>query len=433
MSALATTTHPIFMGSLEPKAVQLARLEVNAPVIDYFLDTLAYAVASATIGQPYKVAFQLKTHELSTYVARFIKGAPKDLPFHAQILITAIVYLTRIQTHLIASINGPFLCERIATGALLVASKVRRVLRAPRLTPELISGSRDQYTYDVSMKASLWKNAAHNFTTQEVIVMERDFLLLIDHRTHIIDTHLLAHYDALRERCIAHNDAQRLLWYQHSIFAHRKPSEPRVVVESPPVAALPELTYPDSPSSDVLSSDEFSDIDMDEDGYDDEVEVDLEYSSDESPEIITPPNTLAQPEMAAAGSIAAKVDAHHYPYPTPPYTLPQPQIHHQQGFALSRNAAMDARIRFYAADRGRTTIEAGNSPRYIPYSPSLDQPPIQPQPQPQPQAQQLQHAAHAKLEGYCPHAACAPQYPWRMQQWQSSLSSDKTWGNLGFW
>lgn len=91
---------------------------------DYFLDTLTAAVASVTIAPPYKVAFQLKTAALSTFVWKFLElGIP--YPYCAQTFIAAIVYVSRIRRDLIATMNGPLLCERIATGAFITACKVR--------------------------------------------------------------------------------------------------------------------------------------------------------------------------------------------------------------------------------------------------------------------------------------------------------------------
>lgn len=319
-------------------------------------------------------------------------------------------------------------------------------------------------SFDSGMKAAfrMAPDPEHKlFTPAHLCRIEHEFQQLIDYRAMIAPADFLAHYDAILERHRAHYETQRAL-LQHALFAPRTgpAAEPRIVVgyEIKSAANLPDLTYPDSPSSDAFSFDDDNRNAMEED-----VLVDCSSdasSSDESPVIITPPNSIGAASSTTTVppiSIPTKLEVEEqeprskqYPYPTLSYSggCPDHHHHHPQGqHALSRDAVMEARIRFYAADRGRITLDPSGSPRYVPYSPS--QAPSQSQSQhPQPQTQtrvharsqaapypyptlhqhQHQHQWQYATHGHAAHGGAAA----RMQQWQSTLPcTDTIWGKFG--
>ena len=88
---------------------------------DYFVDKLVSAVARATIAQPYKAAFELKTYQLMYFVHGMFVHAEVDM----QVILTAIVYLDRVRIDEFWTYGDEFICERLTVGALKTAFKVR--------------------------------------------------------------------------------------------------------------------------------------------------------------------------------------------------------------------------------------------------------------------------------------------------------------------
>lgn len=97
---------------------------------DYFVDKLVSAVARATIAQPYKAAFELKTYQLMYFVHGMFVHAEVDM----QVILTAIVYLDRVRIDEFWTYGDEFICERLTVGALKTAFKVRLLPWGSRLT-----------------------------------------------------------------------------------------------------------------------------------------------------------------------------------------------------------------------------------------------------------------------------------------------------------
>ncbi|RPD74583.1 hypothetical protein L226DRAFT_571456 [Lentinus tigrinus ALCF2SS1-7] len=386
--------------STDPRLMQMLNIRMSEAVVDYFVDKLTMAVARATIAQPYKVAFELKTYSLMYFVHSMIASAELNM----QVVLTAIVYLDRVRIDELWTYGDEFICERLAVGAFKTAFK---------------------WTYDERHHYTKWMAASH-FTREDIDVMERHFLRLIDHRCWASPGAYLEHYVPLMQYVSRHNT-----YYARSkrasIFPPRKPEEPRIILpeheteivlepalKDDSAVILPDLMYPDSDSP-LSSPMSMSDDEFDMFSSDDEY-----FSSEDSPEVITPPDVArhgdAQPAAArapapASASASVGTDAH----ADSEDAAACQQTDANLGQVLQQKpsvagAEMEARIRFYAADHG-TVIYPSGTPQFVPPSPSNM--PVQ--------------------QSQCHYGLPSGTQPWhQMQAWRSaSLSGNTTWGTFG--
>ena len=195
------------------------------------------------------------------------------------------------------------------------------------------------------------------------------------------------------------------------------------------VAALPELMYPDYSS----------------DGY----------SSDDSSEIITPPSSGPSSYVSSSRTYTGRIGTtpsrknrtSPYPYPRPSRRTSSQNYNSP---AYQRMSDFEAKVRYYAADRG-TVIRESGSPCYVPYSPSqswdrrdrYDRAPTPPSLSSATWDSYLlggRHASQSKSTS-AKHAYASAssrrgeEHPWRRYQcWQSTMpgvSANDKWGTFG--
>ncbi|KAI0352738.1 hypothetical protein OH77DRAFT_1497753 [Trametes cingulata] len=294
-----------------PRVVEMVKTPLSWSVLDYFLEVLTLTVAGSIIGPTYKVAFGLKGMQTMQIVKTFLEYTRMDTPA----VLVAIVYLTRIRKHLEID-SEDWVCERLALGALITAFK---------------------YINDAPVKAEHWSRCSGVFSKADICRIEREFLYLLNFEMRVADADLLAHHDGLMRATRRGADAWRASARSGSVFAHRERAEYRYPIHprtpapahaeecAPAVAQLPDLMYPDSPDS---------------------------YRS--TPPVITPPD--AYPSHLPKG-------ASHNPYLSSARRPPTPHPHHPPP---RRDAEMDARVRWYAADPYGAPAD---SPRFEPFSP----------------------------------------------------------------
>ncbi|OSD01761.1 hypothetical protein PYCCODRAFT_1468341 [Trametes coccinea BRFM310] len=371
-TASPATIHPasrIDAREHDPRVVEMVNTPISLGVLDYFLDFLVLAVASAMIGPQLKLALGLKTIKTASFVHSFVWATKVATPT----LLVALVYIDRIKSKLSIDCED-WICERLAVGALITAEK---------------------YLRDAGVKAEQWATCA-NISKADVNRIEREFLALLDFDMRVTDAHLLAlHPDFMRA---ARADADRETRAAASppgtsIFARRERAVYHYKIQdraeerrsSPPAPApvyLPDLLYPDSPEE------------------------------KDTPPVITPPDSndlglrfdkpqygrrrTANPYVAAAEAAASS---------RVPAAYPSHRPHH-------RDVEMEARMRWYAADaRYPSSRPAKSSPRWQPYSPPSRRYGSPPRP-----ARSQQRPSQ--------------DYPWRSLKWSSDRRDD-VWGPSG--
>ncbi|KAI0751207.1 hypothetical protein C8Q80DRAFT_558830 [Daedaleopsis nitida] len=396
---------------LDSRVLHLANIPVDLPLIDYFLDILTLAVAGALYAEPHRVAFQLKTTSLASFVSNIVHKANLD----AKTIITAIIYMTRMKEEVVAADNVPWLCHRLAVSAFMCAHK---------------------HNNDAQLPLTIWERAAQHFKKRDINKMENHFMHnLVEYRLELTEADMLAHYDAVMVRYAAHSEAQKVL-AAPSIFPHVQPAEPRIVLES--IEDLPDLCYPDSDSP-MSESDDF--VSDDDDSVND---ASGSYSSDGSPEVITPPDSKPAAHVHMQSSSTKFAEG---PVPVhtriPEKAVEQPKTHlnpnpyhcppRAQPVVLPDDT-LDAMVRFYAADRGRITKDPSGSPRYIPYSPSFVNTDTDTGPQPRPPSQAQPERMSLPVVAPEDVEKRRSQLPWRKAPqplWPSTMSRDQTWGCSG--
>ncbi|PIL36644.1 hypothetical protein GSI_00333 [Ganoderma sinense ZZ0214-1] len=340
------------VGVLDPKVMNMVNFPMNLGVIEFFIDVLVAAVARAVIASRYKAAPPMKTPLLMRCIIEYIVRGLLD----TRTILTAVVYLSDIR--LTAYDMGDFVCERLAIGALMLAHKANNEPSYP--------GSQWFQLAQVAFGSS-----GLHLTRKGLNKIEREFLACLDWQVMPTTEKLLDHHDVfmryarrdLEVYSVTQAQAQAQMVTTRTrpipVPERAEPTYPRATL-SVAAADLPDLMYPDTPS---LS-----------DGY----------SSDSSAGIITPPSSGHA--YAASGSHTGRVGPTRKGRSPPcPYSRPPRRMssHRTPGYgqndprstititsSTAVDSAMEARIRFYAADRGTVLRECGGSPRYVPYSPS---------------------------------------------------------------
>ncbi|TFK85066.1 hypothetical protein K466DRAFT_566850 [Polyporus arcularius HHB13444] len=397
----------------DPRLMQMFRTPMSEAVVDYFVDKVTTTVARTTIAQPYKAAFELKTYHLMYFVHNMIVSAGLDM----QVVLTAIVYLDRMRVEELWAYGDEYICERLTVGALKLAQK---------------------WLYDERHHHTKWTHSSH-FSRQDVDIMERHFLRMIDYNCWASPGAYLEHHAPLM-RYVSRLNTIHARTQRASIFPPRKPEEPRIFLPEPkpelqPVsvsipepaqashsaADLPDLMYPEPSLASPMS--------MSEDEYDAIFSSDDE-SSDESPEAITPPDAArhAQPAAAHASASATGTDTHAATQAAADQQADVDELYLQE----VRDAEMQARIRFYAADHGTVLYPCG-TPQFVPPSPSPSN--LQHYERRGSDPVLLATRAHvpAVKQGQREGGGYGHAQPWhQMQAWRSAgLSGNTTWGTLG--
>ncbi|EIW62176.1 uncharacterized protein TRAVEDRAFT_63605 [Trametes versicolor FP-101664 SS1] len=308
------------------RIVEMIHMKIEYGVFDYLLDTIVLTVASAMIGPTARVALQLKGLRLTTAVRALIEFGGITMPA----ILATLVYLERVRPHLQIDVED-WVCERIAIGALVTAQK---------------------YIVDHHIGASRWASASAMFTKADINRMEREFLALLNFEMRINEEDLLAHYDGLRRavrRCADSTPPNGTVFTRREIKEHHYTMHSHIhtpVAEPPfdPTAPcyLPDLQYPDSPSS-----------------------------NDSSPPVITPPD--AHPYRGAKRYSHSHSREHSYT--SNPYVAAQPYPTPRERGLLQHDRQMEARARWYAAaptPRSTRPSPYGprtSSPRFEPFSP----------------------------------------------------------------
>ncbi|KAI1785343.1 hypothetical protein LXA43DRAFT_1065992 [Ganoderma leucocontextum] len=335
-------------GVLDPKVMNMVNIPVNSGVVEFFIDVLVTAVARAVIAPRYKAALQMKTLLLMRCITEYIARGLLD----TRTILTAVVYLSDIR--LTTYDMGDFVCERLAIGALMIAHKANN---------------------EPSYPASQWLQLAQvafgpfgqHLTRKGLNKIEREFLSCLNWKVMPTNEALRAHHDVFMRYARRELEAYLAAQVQVQMATARTRPVPERAERSYPratvaAADLPDLMYPDTPS---LS-----------DGY----------TSDSSSGIITPPSSGHT--YAASGTHTGRVGparkprSSPYPYARPPRrqsshsSTPAHERHgHRSGStttstSIGMDPALEATIRYYAADHGTVLRECGGSPRYVPYSPS---------------------------------------------------------------
>ncbi|KAI0722021.1 hypothetical protein C8T65DRAFT_735002 [Cerioporus squamosus] len=390
--------------STDPRLMQMLNIPKSEAIVDFLVDKVAAVVARATIAQPYRAAFELKSYHLMYFVHSMIVGADLDM----QVILTAIIYLDRVHVDELWAYGDEYICERLIVGALKVAQK---------------------WVYDEHYHYTKWTQPSQ-FSREDIDVMERHFLRLIDFRCSASPGAYLEHYAPLM-RYASRLNAFQARTKRTSIFPPRKPAEPRIFLPEPvhepvcvpePVPApapatcsaanLPDLMYPESPLSSPMS--------MSDDEFDSSFSSDDE-SSDASPEAITPPDAARHAQPATVHTPATGTETHAATQGVACQQTNLDQLYLQK----ARDAEMEARIRFYAADHG-TVLYPSGTPQFVPPSPS--------------NMQHHHYEVDPALLASRTHAPAMKQsqdygrtQPWhQMQAWRSaSVSGNTTWGTLG--
>ncbi|KAI0829297.1 hypothetical protein BC628DRAFT_1417053 [Trametes gibbosa] len=218
-----------------PRVAEMVRTPFSYGVIDYFLNAVILTVASALIGPTDRVAFGLKTARTSEIITSFVRRGGFSVPD----ILVALVYLDRVRPHLEVD-SADWVCERLGIGALITACKYAN---------DALPG-----------KPQFWAAASIQFGIADINRIEREFLALLSFDMRITNEDLLPHADGLSREAKKAGEARRPYMkveraeYHYPIHPLRTPP---LYIRSPEPATqwsrgsdLPELMYPDSPSSD---------------------------------------------------------------------------------------------------------------------------------------------------------------------------------------
>ncbi|KAF9063349.1 hypothetical protein BDP27DRAFT_1232246, partial [Rhodocollybia butyracea] len=137
-------------------------------VVDCVVETIDHAMGRPPRSRDESSSVEPRLAAFTTFVANVLIRADVKTP----VILTALAYLARGKPHLHAAIEEMAL-ERAFLGALIIASK---------------------YLNDCTFKNMHWALCTGIFRTQDIGLIEREFLDVLDWDLRISEDDILAHY-----------------------------------------------------------------------------------------------------------------------------------------------------------------------------------------------------------------------------------------------
>ncbi|KAJ3823901.1 hypothetical protein F5880DRAFT_1563939 [Lentinula raphanica] len=182
--------HNIRPTQSSPYLMQLLKLEISKPIIDYIVYYISHIVGQESVEQPIthhpmtrgrsskrpprqsKASDSPSSANATSFVKRVLRRASVTM---AELLAT-LAYIDRARPYLQVSSDSKYPFERVFLGALIVASK---------------------FLNDSCLPNMHWAQCTRLFGKHDVGRIEREFLEVLDWELKLTEDDLLSHYDSL--------------------------------------------------------------------------------------------------------------------------------------------------------------------------------------------------------------------------------------------